>query len=187
MEMTRREFAGALIGVAGAAALGRDVTSSQGTDPCHLPPPIQALTPKTSGITPITDEERRARIAKAQRLMAEQGIGAVVIEPGSSMGYYTAVRWRPSERTFALVMPASGAPAWVCPAFEEARARELIRFGDDIRVWQEDESPSPRSQRSSRSAAPGAGRSGSRRRCGSSLRTACAGRRRRWSWSPPRR
>ena len=70
MEVTRREFAGALIGVAGAAALGRDVTSSQGTDPCHLPPPIQALTPKTSGITPITDEERRARIAKAQRLMA---------------------------------------------------------------------------------------------------------------------
>ena len=141
MEVTRREFAGALIGVAGAAALGRDVTSSPGTDPCHLPPSIQALTPKTSGITPITDEERRARIARAQRLMGEHGIGAVVIEPGSSMRYYTAVSWSQSERTFAMVMPASGAPAWVCPAFEEARARELIRFGDDVRVWQEDESP----------------------------------------------
>jgi Xaa-Pro dipeptidase len=73
--------------------------------------------------------------------MEERGIGAVVIEPGSSMRYYTAVRWSLSERTFAMVIPASGPPAWVCPAFEEARARELIRFGDDIRVWQEEESP----------------------------------------------
>ena len=105
------------------------------------PAPIQALTPKTGGVAPISDDERRARIAQAQRLMTEQGIGAVVIEPGSSMHYYTAVSWWPSERTFAMVLPATGAPAWVCPAFEEARARELIRFGDDIRVWQEDESP----------------------------------------------
>ena len=27
------------------------------------------------------------------------------------------------------------------PGFEEMRARELIHVGDDIRVWQEDESP----------------------------------------------
>ena len=57
------------------------------------------------------------------------------------MRYYTGVSWWPSERTFATVIPASGSPAWVCPAFEEARARELIRFGDDIRLWQEEESP----------------------------------------------
>jgi Xaa-Pro dipeptidase len=141
MDMTRREFAAALTGVVGAPILGRDATASPGVDPCPLPPPIQALTPKTDGITPITDDERRARIARAQRLMEERGIGAVVIEPGSSMRYYTAVPWSLSERTFAMVIPASGPPAWVCPAFEEARARELIRFGDDIRVWQEEESP----------------------------------------------
>jgi Xaa-Pro dipeptidase len=29
----------------------------------------------------------------------------------------------------------------VLPGFEEMRARELIHAGDDIRVWQEDESP----------------------------------------------
>jgi Xaa-Pro dipeptidase len=141
MDITRREFAAALTGVAGAATLRRDALRSPATDPCHLPAPIQALTPKTAGIAPITDEERRARIARAQGLMATLGIGAVVIEPGSTMRYYSAVDWHPSERTFAMVIPATGAPAWVCPAFEEARARELIRFGDDIRVWQEDESP----------------------------------------------
>ena len=141
MGMTRREFAGALTGAVGAAALGRGVAPVPAVDPCDLPPPIQALTPKTNGITPITDDERRGRIARAQRLMQEQAIHAIVIEPGSSMRYYTGVEWSLSERTFAMVIPASGQPAWVCPAFEEARARELIRFGDDIRVWQEDESP----------------------------------------------
>ena len=109
-----------------------------------MPPasPIQALTPKLDGIAPITDDERRARIARAQRLMKAEGIDALVIEPGSSMHYYAAVDWSRSERTFAVVIPAEGSPAWVCPGFEEARARELIRFGDDVRVWQEEESPS---------------------------------------------
>ena len=141
MTMSRREFAGAATGLAGAAALGLSPTPVPAPDPCAVPPAIRALSPRTDGITPIGDEERRARLARAQRLMAEQGIGAVVIEPGSSMRYYTGVDWSLSERTFAMVIPASGAPAWVCPAFEEARARELIRFGDDVRVWQEEESP----------------------------------------------
>jgi Xaa-Pro dipeptidase len=141
MDITRREFAAALTGVAGATTLRRDALRSPATDPCHLPAPIQALAPKTDGIAPITDEERRARIARAQGFMTTLGIGAIVIEPGTTMHYYSAVDWHPSERTFAMVIPATGAPAWVCPAFEEARARELIRFGDDIRVWQEDESP----------------------------------------------
>jgi Xaa-Pro dipeptidase len=141
MDMTRREFAGALTGVVGVAGLGWSATPSPVVDPCDLPPTIRALTPKTDHIAPITDGERRARIARAQRLMEEQAIHAIVIEPGSSMHYYTGVDWSLSERTFAMVIPASGPPAWVCPAFEEARARELIRFGDDIRVWQEEENP----------------------------------------------
>ena len=57
------------------------------------------------------------------------------------MFYFTGVRWGPSERPFVGVIPAKGELAWVCPAFEEARARELIRFGTDVRTWQEDESP----------------------------------------------
>lgn len=141
MDLTRREFAASLTGVVGAAAMGTNPRLLHAADPCNLPAPIQALSPLTGGIVPITDADRYARIAKAQRLMAEQGIGAIVIEPTSSMYYFTGVRWWPSERTFALVIPARGELAWVCPAFEEARARELIRFGTDIRVWQEDESP----------------------------------------------
>ena len=141
MDLSRREFAAALTGVVGAAAVPGGSRLTAVSDPCNLPAPIQALSSMTGGIVPIGDDERRARIAKAQRLMTEQGIAAVVIEPTSSMYYFTGVRWWPSERTFAVVIPAAGELAWVCPAFEEARARELIRFGTDVRVWQEDESP----------------------------------------------
>ena len=83
----------------------------------------------------------RERIAKLQEAMKEFGLQAVVLEPGPAMMYLTGVRWGKSERTFAVVLPLKGEPVWVLPGFEEARARELIHVGNDIRVWQEDESP----------------------------------------------
>ena len=83
----------------------------------------------------------RQRIEKLQAAMKEYGLQAVVLEPGAAMVYLTGVRWGKSERTFAVVLPAKGDPVWVLPGFEEMRARELIHSGDDIRIWQEDESP----------------------------------------------
>jgi Xaa-Pro dipeptidase len=89
----------------------------------------------------VTEAAFRARIEKAQQAMKEFGLGAIVLEPGPAMTYLTGVRWGKSERSFIVVIPAKGEPAWVLPGFEEMRARELIHAGDDIRVWQEDESP----------------------------------------------
>ncbi len=84
----------------------------------------------------------RERIARLQSVMKAQSVGAVVLESGPAMLYLTGVRWGRSERTFAVVLPAAGEPVWGLPGFEEQRARELIHLGnDDIRVWQEDESP----------------------------------------------
>lgn len=82
-----------------------------------------------------------ARIARIQSVMKEHGLRAVVLEPGPSMLFLTGVRWGRSERTFAAVITQSGNSLWVLPGFEEARARELIRPGDEIRIWEEDESP----------------------------------------------
>jgi len=143
MSLSRRRFATtALTGLAGAAVLGAGgVPPLEGDDPCDLPAPVRNLSLMTDDVAPIADDEHRARIAKAQRLMREQKVGAIVMEPSSTLLYYSGVSWQPSERTFALVIPANGEVGWVCPAFEEARARELIRFGTDVRVWQEDESP----------------------------------------------
>ena len=95
----------------------------------------------TAGVVPIHDDERRARIAKAQKLMHEQKLDAIFMEGTASMFYFANMRWGQSERTFGLVIPAEGDVAYVCPGFEEDRARELIKFGKDVRVWQEDESP----------------------------------------------
>jgi Xaa-Pro dipeptidase len=63
------------------------------------------------------------------------------LESGSSLFYYTGVRWGTSERPFGVVIPARGDPAWISPAFEEQRAREVIMPAGEIRLWQEDEDP----------------------------------------------
>ena len=83
----------------------------------------------------------RARVAKLQQAMKEFGLRAIVLESGPAMMWLTGVRWGRSERTFAVVLAQTGEPAYVLPGFEEMRARELIKVGTDIRVWQEDESP----------------------------------------------
>ncbi len=105
------------------------------------PDPLRNLRPMLSGIQPITDGERQARMEKARRLMRESKMGAIFLEGGSSLYYFTGTRWGLSERTFGMVLPVQGEPAWVVPAFEAARAHEVIRFGTDIRTWEEDESP----------------------------------------------
>jgi Xaa-Pro dipeptidase len=93
---------------------------------------------QTSAVTPDT---YRARIARVQDAMKEFGLQAIVLESGPAMQYLTGVRWGRSERTFAVVITQKGDPAYILPGFEEMRARELITVGQDIRVWQEDESP----------------------------------------------
>ncbi len=90
---------------------------------------------------PISAAERKARIAKAQELLREQGLGALLLEPGSSMVYFTGIRWGRSERLTAVVIPAEGDIAVVTPFFEEPRARERMSFGDDVRPWHEHEDP----------------------------------------------
>ena len=135
--MQRRSFIARSAALAGAAAAGRHAGLFDVRDASAAELP---MTPSASAV-PITDEERRARIEKARRLMTDNGIDAMVLEGGTSMFYYTGVRWGNSERTFAVVIPARGELAWVTPGFEEQRARELITFSNDVRAWQEDESP----------------------------------------------
>src|SRR2546422_8089468 len=143
----RRNFLRLTAGLAGATLLSGELIDTEAHDAegpqqrSDVPPSVRQLRKMTDGIVPISDDERKARIAKAQRLMADNKIAAIYLEAGSSMFYYTGMRWGTSERTFGLVIPARGDIAWVCPAFEEQRARELIKFGNDVRTWEEDESP----------------------------------------------
>ncbi len=81
------------------------------------------------------------RIARAQALMKANGIGAVLIEPGSSLIYFTGVRWGRSERLTAAVLPVEGDPCIVTPFFEEPSVRQTLGVPAEVRVWQEDEDP----------------------------------------------
>jgi Xaa-Pro dipeptidase len=102
---------------------------------------LRGLHPMTNGVTPIGRDEREVRIEKARRLMVKQGIDAILLEGGSNLDYFTGVRWGQSERLTAAVLPVGGDLAYVCPAFEEARLREMILFGSDVYTWEEHESP----------------------------------------------
>jgi Xaa-Pro dipeptidase len=99
------------------------------------------LTSLTSGAIPISAEERRSRIDKVQRLMREQKVAALLIEPGSTLDYFTGIRWHRSERTTLAIIPAKGAVVVVTPAFEEPSVRETLSVDGDVRPWNEHESP----------------------------------------------
>lgn len=107
----------------------------------EVPAVIRDLKPMTGGIQPITDDERHARIEKARKLMHENRLGAIFLEGGSSMFYFTGTRWAATDRTFGLVIPANGEPAWIVPAADESRAHEAIKMFKDVRLWKEDEGP----------------------------------------------
>ncbi len=137
--MERRDFL-RLTAVAAGTTMA-DAAAGQTKPAARTDSPIARLRPMTSGIVPITDEERRGRHERARQLMVENGLEAILVEGGTSLEYFAGVNWWLSERTFVWILPARGEMAWVCPKFEEDRALELIRFGQDLRTWEEDESP----------------------------------------------
>lgn len=108
-----------------------------------FPSAFASLAPLGERVKPISNEELHARLARAQRLLADASpkFDALFVAPGTSLYYFTGVRWWPSERLLAFLLPRTGDPIFVCAAFEEGRLREQLRFPAEVRVWQEDESP----------------------------------------------
>src|SRR5580704_7915425 len=95
----------------------------------------------TADAKPISADERRARIAKVQMLMEQRKVAALLVEPGSSLDYFTGIRWRRSERITLAIIPARGDIVVVTPAFEEPSVRETLQVGGDVRPWNEHENP----------------------------------------------
>lgn len=102
---------------------------------------FDGLQQMTADVVPITVEERKQRIAKAQRLMVENNIQALILDSGTSLVYFTNIRWGASERTMVAIIPAKGDVKYVCPAFEADRFRELLTIGSEVKTWEEHESP----------------------------------------------
>ena len=165
--MRRRSFlklgpvaAGAAVG---GAALSEFASAEQFD--ANLPAAVAALKPMRDGVQPITADERRARIEKARKLMAAEKIDALMLTGGTSLVYFSGIQWGLSERLFAMVLPVKGEAFYVCPAFEEERAREQIAKGPlgdsaDVRTWEEHESPYERLAQGLRDRSIASGRLG---------------------------
>ncbi len=94
----------------------------------HIPPPIGSA-------------ERVQRLAQAKVLMQQNGIGAMLVESGPSLDYYTGIQWWRSERLTAVLIPADGDPIIVTPFFERPSIAEMLQVPAEIRTWNEDENP----------------------------------------------
>lgn len=137
---------------AGSIAVGTGLASGFPTqvmaqqDCAPLPPSIANLKSMKDLARPISEEERRARLEKAKQLMETNHLDAILLMEGTSLNYFTGIHWWGGERTFAMLLPTKGEAFFVCPGFEEGRAREqILKSPDgskaDVRIWQEDESP----------------------------------------------
>lgn len=152
---TRRQFlTGTATASLGVVAFGRATHGQASSSP--LPPPLSTLKPLGSQVHPIAPTEFAERLQHAQQLMsgaagtalsaraiseAAPHYDALFFAPGSSLYYFTGIRWGLSERLLGLLIPRAGTPIVVVPAFEEGRLREKLRLPFEVRAWQEDESP----------------------------------------------
>ena len=140
-----------------AAVLGTSAVASAATPPPRAHPRFDLLTSLTTGAQPITAAERNARINKLQGLLQQHKVAALLVESGSTLDYFTGVRWHLSERVTAAVIPASGPAIIVTPFFEQPSIHEMLQVPAEIRTWQEDQNPFAliAAALSDRGAAPG--------------------------------
>src|SRR5216684_1885990 len=146
MKFSRRDFLQtAAVATVGLAKPGT-AFAVQGEDKTKQPEAIARLKSRKAEAQPITVAEREQRMERARQLMVQNKADAIMITGGTSLVYFTNIHWWMSERLFAIILPLKGNPFYVCPAFEEDRAREQVASGPggnnaEVRTWQEDESP----------------------------------------------
>lgn len=131
LPIPRRRFLGGAAAFAAAAVLPFDRITAQAA----------AELPKIALPPPISGAERVRRLARARDLMRRNGIGAVLVESGPSLDYYTGIQWWRSERLTGVVIPAEGEPIVVTPFFERPSIEEMLAVPAEIRTWEEDEEP----------------------------------------------
>jgi len=135
--MKKRNFlklAASGLAAVSASSLATGLAGSQETS-------VKNLASIDLDLAPISSAEKRQRIKKAQQLMQQQQVAAIVLEPGAALDYFAGIRWWRSERFTGLVIPAHGEAFVICPFFEQPSIEEMTDVVTDIHVWQEHENP----------------------------------------------
>ena len=135
MSLTRRSFIKTGSLSLAALSLGPSAVATAGDGSA------QELENLVAGVQPLGPDDYALRQEKARRLLSEKGLDAIFIGGGTNLVYFTKVGWWLSERVFGVVLSPKKDPVWVCPAFEAERAKELVPAGQEIRTWEEHESP----------------------------------------------
>jgi Xaa-Pro dipeptidase len=151
--LSRRKFFEVAAAVPATAIVLRSLQNNALAESSALPQAFARLKPTAGRVRPVTPEEFGRRIERAQRLMTDVPVAAsgspsqaakydaLFFAPGTSLYYFTGIRWGLSERLVGLVIPRMGKPILVVPAFEEGRLREKLHLPMEVRIWQEDQSP----------------------------------------------
>lgn len=92
-------------------------------------------------VNAIGAAEYEARVASAQGHMKAQGIGAIYVNAGTNLAYFTGTQWYASERMVGAIIPAQGPLQYIGPAFEENTLNEYQVVSGKFNGWQEHESP----------------------------------------------
>jgi Xaa-Pro dipeptidase len=114
---------------------------SQGIGGSTAASELASLQPWAKRAAPITGAERQQRLDRARRLLEQEGGDALLVNAGTSLDYFTGITWSASERLVALLLPRTGRPIIICPAFEQGSLEAELRIEADCRFWQEDEDP----------------------------------------------
>lgn len=125
----------------GLVPLAAGAAAMPSTTPGNTGSPLDTLGPLTGNAAYITKAERQQRRDKLSALLAKRGAFAALIEPGSTLQYFTGVQWWLSERLTAGLITAAGDMLFITPAFEESRLREMVGVNAEILTWEEDEDP----------------------------------------------
>lgn len=138
---SRRKFlkSSAVLTLLGSGMAGFGALAT--TEPGRTSSGLEGLKPMTGSAVYITGAERKKRRDKLRSLMRERGHKVALIEPGSTLEYFTGVKWWISERLTAAMIPADGEMTFITPSFEESRLRELLDSSANIITWEEDQDP----------------------------------------------
>jgi len=102
---------------------------------------MDSLSNMTDTIQPISEGEFRQRLEALQAKIKESGAAAAYLHAGTNLYYFTGLRWSPSERMVAAIVPAEGEICYVAPKFELDTLRDYWQMPAEIHAWEEHESP----------------------------------------------
>jgi len=107
-----------------------------------LPPNPQSAihNPQSAQEPTLSPEVFARRRERAQAELRTRRLDVLIATPGTNYEYLTGDNPGRSERLIACLLPVTGAPVVVCPAFEVER---VTRHGTitDVRGWEEQENP----------------------------------------------